>query len=273
MKSLFAKVLSIATAGALVLVVVPGATASRNATPPSPFKPSASQRVATLHANEITYKKPGGARAGSVSDKRPITGERTVLPVLRSVKRGRANWLLVRLPGRPNSHTGWIHAAHTSISRISWHIVVDTGPQNSAGFNNHRRVYVYNHGRLVRSWLVVTGAPGRVTPHGQFFVEENIFEGHGAVGGPYALATSARSTTYTEFEGGPGQVALHGMDGGLYATPGTAQSHGCVRSPGPKISWLAARIYPGTPVTITSSTEPLRADRLVPRGRPVGSRR
>ncbi|MFL5824633.1 MAG: L,D-transpeptidase [Solirubrobacteraceae bacterium] len=251
MKPLFAKVLSIAAAGALAFIVVPSAaTASRSVAQGSPYKPSASQKVAALHANEATYKSPGGRRQGSVSMTRPITGERTVLPVLRTVKHSRATWLLVRLPGRPNSHTGWIHAAHTQISRISWHIVVATGPQNNGSFSNRRRVYVYNHAHLVKSWLVVTGAPGRVTPHGQFFVEENILEGRGAVGGPYALATSARSTTYSEFDGGPGQVALHGMDGGLYAKPGTAVSHGCVRLLDKEITWLASRIYPGTPVTI-----------------------
>ena len=31
-----------------------------------------------------------------------------------------------------------------------------------------------------------------------------------AAGGPYALATSARSNVLQEFEGGPGQIALHG---------------------------------------------------------------
>ena len=97
---------------------------------------------------------------------------------------------------------------------------------------------------------MVTGAPGRVTPTGQFFVEENVDEGYNFPGGPFALATSARSNTYTEFDGGPGQVALHGMSGGLNATPGTAVSHGCVRFPNPKIIWLAHRILQGTPVTI-----------------------
>lgn len=51
--------------------------------------------------------------------------------------------------------------------------------------------------------------------------------------------------------GGPGQVALHGLDnvGGVL---GTAASHGCVRLADSVMSWLVFRIGPGVPVTITS---------------------
>ena len=113
-----------------------------------------------------------------------------------------------------------------------------------------RRAFIYNHGHLVRNWLVVVGRQSAPTPHGHFFVEENVNEGRGSIGGPFALATSARSAVFKEFDGGPGQVALHGMDGGLYATPGSAVSHGCVRLLDKDITWLAHKIYPGTPVTI-----------------------
>ena len=37
----------------------------------------------------------------------------------------------------------------------------------------------------------------------------------------------------------------------LRGTPGTAVSHGCVRLASAHITWLAARIVSGTPVTIT----------------------
>jgi lipoprotein-anchoring transpeptidase ErfK/SrfK len=71
----------------------------------------------------------------------------------------------------------------------------------------------------------------------------------GSHGGPFALALSARSNVLQEFEGGPGQIALHGVEN-LGGTPGTAMSHGCVRLSTRRITWLAARIPPGTPVTI-----------------------
>ena len=73
----------------------------------------------------------------------------------------------------------------------------------------------------------------------------------GEPGGPFALALSARSDALQEFEGGPGQIALHGRDS-LGGTLGNAESHGCVRLDTASIDWLAARIGPGTPVTIYS---------------------
>ncbi|MBA2361255.1 MAG: L,D-transpeptidase [Actinobacteria bacterium] len=53
-----------------------------------------------------------------------------------------------------------------------------------------------------------------------------------------------------EFAGGPGQIALHGLRN-VGGTLGTAVSHGCVRLDTGAMRWLAARITPGVPVTIT----------------------
>lgn len=206
-----------------------------------------SQAVATLRAGHAIYAAPGGRRQANISAQRPITGEATTLPVLATRHVASGTWLEVRLPGRllpgaPNGRTGWIKAAQTRLWAIPWHIAVSL----------HQRVArIYNGGRLLKTWKVVVGAPSTPTPSGQFFVEENVAEPSSFPGAPYALATSARSEVLTEFDGGPGQVALHGVGGGLGGTPGTAESHGCVRFTTADITWLAARIYPGTPVTIT----------------------
>ena len=166
----------------------------------------------------------------------PITGERTTLPVLRVKRR----WLEVRLPGRPNGHTGWIRRVATARSVTRWHIVVSPA---------HREVTVYRAGRPVRVFSAVVGKPSTPTPTGQFFVEEAIALRSTDVGAPFALALSARSNVLQEFAGGPGQIALHGLSnvGGVL---GTAVSHGCVRLADTAIRWLAARIGPGVPVTI-----------------------
>ena len=72
----------------------------------------------------------------------------------------------------------------------------------------------------------------------------------GAAGAPFALALSARSNALQVFEGGPGQIAIHGV-ANLGGMLGTAISHGCVRLANRSVRWLAARIGPGVPVTIT----------------------
>ena len=101
----------------------------------------------------------------------------------------------------------------------------------------------------MKSFKAVVGKPSTPTPTGQFFVEETVQMQPGEAGGPFALALSARSNVLQEFEGGPGQIGIHGRDD-LGGTPGTAVSHGCIRLDTASIDWLTARIGPGTPVTI-----------------------
>ena len=56
----------------------------------------------------------------------PITGARTVLPVLgHSTGADGREWLHVMLPGRPNSQSGWISKRSTHASATPWRIVVD----------------------------------------------------------------------------------------------------------------------------------------------------
>ena len=63
---------------------------------------------------------------------------------------------------------------------------------------------------------------------GQLLHRRGALDGRSAAGGPYALATSDRSDVFQEFDGGPGQIAIHGMDN-LPGALGTASSHGCIR--------------------------------------------
>ena len=161
-----------------------------------------------------------------------------MLPV---IGRSTGGWLHVRLPGRPNGATGWIRTQATALTSTSWHVIVDTA---------HRRVLVFKKGRLVKSFRAVVGKPSTPTPIGTFFVEEAVRLSPGDVGAPFALALSARSNVLQEFDGGPGQIALHGTAnvGGVL---GTAVSHGCIRLDGSAMIWLAGRIGAGVPVTVT----------------------
>ena len=182
----------------------------------------------------------------SVRAVRPLTHEHTTLPVLAQRKDARGHsWLRVRLPGRvlgaeAPPQTGWIGAANTLPSTTPWHIVVDTG---------RRRVMVYREGRKLLTYRAIVGKSSTPTPSGEYFVEETVRMPSHQPGAPFALALSARSNVLQEFEGGPGQVALHGV-ANLGGTLGTAASHGCVRLANKAITWLAARIGPGIPVTI-----------------------
>lgn len=208
-------------------------------------RPPASQRTATLLAPQAVFSKPSrpSARLGLVRAHRPLTGARTVLPVISSTRAARGiRWLRVKLPGRPNGRSGWIRERATVRSSTGWHILVDT---------SERRVTIYRAGRLQRVVAAVVGTSSTPTPHGTFFVEEAIQLRAWDVGAPYALALSARSNVLQQFNGGPGQIALHGLAnvGGVL---GTAGSHGCLRLDNGVMSWLVHRIGPGVPVTITA---------------------
>jgi lipoprotein-anchoring transpeptidase ErfK/SrfK len=202
------------------------------------------QKVAALLNTHEAFSNPAGdaAPVAVVQALRPLTRERTVLPLLGEATGAQGvRWLHVRLPGRPNGHTGWIKRRATQVSATPWHIVVHT---------SSRRMIVYERGRAVRTVRAVVGKPSTPTPLGEFFVEEAIALRAGDVGAPYALALSARSNVLQEFDGGPGQIGLHGLMnvGGVL---GTAVSHGCVRLDNDTMRWLVHRIGPGVPVTIT----------------------
>ena len=201
------------------------------------------QRVAVLLSGHQVHQG-AGARSpllATVAARRPITGEPTVLPVIgRATDSGGIPWLKVMLPGRPNGSSGWIAQQGTRMTATGWRIRVDLG---------RRRVSVYRHGRLVKVFAAVVGEPSTPTPTGSFFVEETLQMYAGEPGGPFALALSARSNVLQEFEGGPGQIAMHGREN-LGGTLGTASSHGCIRLGTGSIDWLAARVSPGVPVTI-----------------------
>ena len=184
---------------------------------------------------------PRAAAIRLVLARRPLTGTRTVLPVLGHAE-GPAGWPWVRvaLPGRPNGGTGWIRARRTQARTTWWRLSVSL---------RARSVTVWRLGRVAHRYRAVVGAASTPTPMGRFFVEETMSLGPRDSGSPFALATSGRSDVLRRFDGGPGQIALHGR-GNLWGPLGSASSHGCIRLSDRAITWLARHIGPGVSVRI-----------------------
>jgi lipoprotein-anchoring transpeptidase ErfK/SrfK len=227
------------TASALALAIAaPSAVAAEPAASSAP-----SRRTVSLARSHVAYPTPRvrAGRGRRVAALRPITRARTVLPVLGAADDAAGHhWLRVLLPGRPNGATGWISARGTTEAVTPWAIEVDL---------SRRRTTVRYEDRVVRRFGVAIGTRATPTPRGRFFVEETVRLPGGQAAGPFALATSARSEVLQEFDGGPGQIALHGRDG-IGGRIGTAVSHGCVRVSDRDVRWLAERIGPGVRVTI-----------------------
>jgi lipoprotein-anchoring transpeptidase ErfK/SrfK len=244
----FVRVFSLAAlvfVSATTLGDIPGAGAQTTPVRHGPVLRGPTQQLAALLVGHEAYSEPDthSEPLRFVASDRPITGERTVLPVLgTAVVPHQGTWLNVMLPGRPDSQTGWIQSRKTMTATTSYSIVVDTAS---------RALTVYQYGSPVFTAPAVVGKPSTPTPLGRFFVEEVVEMPASAVGAPIAFALSARSNVLQEFDGGPGQIALHGLEniGGVL---GTAESHGCIRLSNATLTWMVTRIGPGVPVTITS---------------------
>jgi len=152
-------------------------------------------------------------------------------------------WLRVRLPQRPNGAAAWIPSNRTRLTSTDWRIVVSVG---------RRTVAIELKGKVVHTYRAVVGKPTTPTPTGLFAVSERISQPdpHGFYG-PWVLLLTAYSNTLQHFDGGPGQISIHGRDGTSMRDPlGSARSHGCIRIDNAAIELLAGAAVEGTPVLI-----------------------
>ncbi len=165
-------------------------------------------------------------------------GPPEVYVVLRSRRVGGATWMQIRVPGRPNGRTGWVHRdALSSLHKIHTALTISQRTLTAT---------LTKRGRVIWRSRVGMGAPGTPTPKGRFWIRERL-HGFGGSFGPWAFGTSAYSNVLTDWPGG-GVIGIHGTDEpGLI--PGRP-SHGCVRVPNWKVSRLAKLMPIGTPVRI-----------------------
>jgi L,D-transpeptidase catalytic domain len=176
------------------------------------------------------------ARRGRVTSPNADGVERVFLVVGR-----RPGWWHVLLPVRPNGARRWIRTSDVSITSVDYALKIDL---------SQHRLLVSQGQRVIANERIGVGRSVTPTPNGLYFVTELLRppDPHG-VYGPYAFGTSAYSKVLTSFDGGNGEVGIHGTDNpsGL----GTDVSHGCIRLDNNAITRLAQILPLGTPVTIT----------------------
>jgi hypothetical protein len=148
-------------------------------------------------------------------------------------------WLLVRIPQRPNGKIGWLQSDRVGpLHRTSDRLVVN---------KRTLRATLYRDGRRIFRAPVGIGEPGTPTPRGRYWIRERLrLSGRGGLYGPLAFGTAAYSTLSDWPKGGV--VGIHGTNQpGLI--PGRP-SHGCIRMKNRHILRLGELMRVGTPLRI-----------------------
>lgn len=165
---------------------------------------------------------------------------RAKLPLVLLVHRRRGAWLDVYLPTRPNLSRGWIRSRDVRLARDDFRVEIQ--------LKRHRLV-AWDGRRRIATEKIATGRSLTPTPTGTYFIADLIRppDPNGFYG-PYAFGLSAHSPILTSFEGGDGQVGIHGTNDP--SVLGADVSHGCIRIRNTAITALAAVLPLGTPVRI-----------------------
>jgi lipoprotein-anchoring transpeptidase ErfK/SrfK len=164
------------------------------------------------------------------------------VPLILLVDQQQDDWLNVLLPIRPNGSTGWIRAADVKLTPTTYHITVELGAH---------MITVYDSETIVLQEPIGVGVGNTPTPGGRYFIRQLLQTPNpDGVYGPYAYGLSGFSEVLEEFNGGPGDIGIHGTNepGAL----GTDVSHGCIRMSNDGITRLAGLLPLGTPVEIVA---------------------
>ena len=189
------------------------------------------------HTSIAAYRRPGlGARRRITA--RIVSGH--TLPLVFLVVRRRPGWLRVALPVRPNRSTAWIRRKDVTLAADPYAVRVQ--------LRRHRILVTRGHQTILRGSIAV-GKALSPTPTGRYYITDLLRppDPHGFYG-PFAFGLSAHSPIYTTFEGGDGQVGIHGTN--QPAAIGRDVSHGCIRIHNALITRLARLLPLGTPVVI-----------------------
>ncbi len=149
-------------------------------------------------------------------------------------------WLRVLLPVRPNGSTGWIRSNDVRLSRHNFHIDVRL---------SDFRITVSRGTTVILDAPIGVAKDNTPTPGGRYYTTELLKPPNPTtVYGTYAYGLSGFSEALESFNGGPGQLGIHGTNDPT--SIGKKVSSGCVRLRNEDIEALAAILPVGVPVQI-----------------------
>lgn len=164
------------------------------------------------------------------------------VPQVFLVEEENGDWVRVLLPVRPNGTTGWIRTSDVTLVPTRYHITIALGAH---------QITVYDGEAVVLQEPIAIGKPETPTPPGRYYIRVLLQAVNpDSVYGPYAYGLSAHSDVLTSFNGGDGEVGIHGNNDA--SVLGQSVSSGCVRMSNEGITRLTQLLPLGTPVEIVA---------------------
>ncbi len=156
--------------------------------------------------------------------------------------RNAGEWHEVLLPVRPNGSTGWIRDSDVALAAHMFRIQVDL---------EDFRMRVFEDGQTIFDAVAGVASNNTPTPGGVYYLTELLAPIiPNSAYGAFAYGLSGFSEVFETFNGGPGQLGIHGTNDP--DTLGTAVSAGCIRLHNEDIARLATYLPLGVPVTVTA---------------------
>jgi lipoprotein-anchoring transpeptidase ErfK/SrfK len=226
-----AATIAAAGSGCALTDAVTGASTSAAAAP-APYSWVAQAVGRHLVARQV----PNGRVVARLANPNSFGDPLTVMAIGRY-----GDWLKVLLPVRPNGSTGWVPYSSVRLMWVAYRVEVS---------RSAHQLVLYYDSRPVFHTAVAVGAPSTPTPLGTFYLTTLLKQPQrDGPYGPYAFGLSGFSPVLRHFDGGPGQIGLHGTDDP--ASLGHSDTHGCIRVSNRAITILAGRLPLGTPLDVT----------------------
>ena len=151
-------------------------------------------------------------------------------------------WVQILLPIRPNGSTGWVRSTDVQLAVNTYRVVVQL---------SLHQITVFNGAAVFYQGPVAIGAPATPTPTGNYFIRVlQQAPDPNTVYGPFAYGLSSHSDVLSDFNGGDGEIGIHGNNDA--SALGHSVSHGCIRMDNAAITSLTKVLPLGTPVDVQS---------------------
>lgn len=233
--------------------------------PTTTAAPVAEHKVATpvVEGALAIYGAPDGAVTSTLEHPKLINGDpNAAVPLVLLVKDDRGDWLEVYLPVRPNGSTGWIKASDVTVSTHDYEIEITLADFHLA---------LSQGDEVVFETTVAVAADNTPTPGGVYYTTELIrpLDAPDGPYGSYAYGLSGYSEVWESFNGGPGQLGIHGTNDP--SKIGTQVSNGCVRMRNEDIDRLVEefQLPLGVPVIIDAGSAPAADPATAPAAAPA----